>query len=120
MHLIIQIEPKSLYISRLTCHNYHENSVIRPQSPPSVTPPVNYLRDLLDRVAPQLVVPTRTSSRKDQYAQYLEELVSHLPIMQYWQLKEPEWPQLTSMAFDLLAIPAMSSKCERVFSPCTK
>ena len=42
--------------------------------------------------------------------------MSHIPIMQYWQLKEPEWPQLATMAFDLLAVPAMSSECERVFS----
>ena len=97
-----------------------ENVIIRPPSPPSVAPPVDYLADLLNRVAPQLVAPTRTSSRKDQYAQYLEEPVSHIPIMQYWQLKEPEWPQLASMAFDLLAVPAMSSECERVFSSCAK
>ena len=29
-----------------------ENVVIRPQSPPSVNPSINYLRDILDRVAP--------------------------------------------------------------------
>ena len=43
-----------------------------------------------------------------------------MPIMQYWQSKEPEWPQLVSMAFDFLAVPAMSSECERVFSSCGK
>ena len=94
--------------------------VIRPPSPPSITLPVNYLADLLNRVAPQLVILTRILSRKDQYTQYLEEPVSHIPIMQYWQLKEPEWSQLASMAFDLLAVPAMSSECERVFSSCAK
>jgi len=50
----------------------------------------------------------------------LEEPVSHVPIMQYWRSKEPEWPQLASMAFDFLAVPAMSSECERVFSSCGK
>jgi hypothetical protein len=97
-----------------------ENVIIWPPLPPSVTPPVNYLTDLMNRVPPQLVTLTRISSRKDQYTQYLEEPVSHIPIIQYWQLKEPEWPQLASMAFDLLAVPAMSSEYERVFSSCTK
>jgi hypothetical protein len=30
------------------------------------------------------------------------------------------WPQLAFMAFDFLAIPAMSSECERVFSSYVK
>ena len=30
------------------------------------------------------------------------------------------WPNLARMAFDLLAIPAMSSECERVFSSVAK
>jgi hypothetical protein len=97
-----------------------ESVVIRPQSPPSVAPPVDYLTDLLNHVAPQPTAPSRTSSRKDQYTQYLEEPVSNMPIMQYWRSKEPEWPQLASMAFDFLAVPAMSSECERVFSSCAK
>ena len=97
-----------------------ENVIIRPLSPLSVAPPINYLRDLLDQIAPQLVTPTRTSSRKDQYAQYLEEPCNKTPIMEYWRSKESEWPQLATMAFDLLAVPAMSSECERVFSSCAK
>ena len=60
-----------------------ETVIIRPQSPPSVAPPVDYLEDILSQVSPQLAAPTRASSRKDQYAQYLEEPVSHVPIMQY-------------------------------------
>ena len=94
--------------------------VIRPPSPPSVAPPVDYLRDLLDQVAPQLAAPTRMSSRKDQYTQYLEEPCSKIPVMEYWRSKESEWPQLACMAFDFLAVPAMSSECERVFSSCAK
>jgi hypothetical protein len=97
-----------------------ETVVIRPQSPPSVDPPIDYLTGLLNRVAPQQAPPSRTSSPKDQYAQYLEESVSQVLIMQYWRAKELEWPQLASMAFDLLAVPAMSSECERVFSSCAK
>jgi hypothetical protein len=97
-----------------------ENVIIWPPLPPSVTPLVDYLRDLLDQVAPPLAAPTRTLSRKDQYAQYLEELCSKMPIMEYWRMKESEWPQLASMAFDFLAVPAMSPECERVFSSCAK
>ena len=36
--------------------------------------------------------------------------------MEYWQSREHQWPQLASMAFDFLAIPAMSSECERIHS----
>ena len=97
-----------------------KNVIIRPQSPPSPAPPVDYLTSILSQVAPQLAVPTRASLRKDQYAQYLEEPCSKMPIMEYWRSKEYEWPQLASMAFDFLAVPAMSSECERVFSSCAK
>jgi hypothetical protein len=97
-----------------------ENVVIRPQSPPSRASSVDYLENILSQVAPQLAAPTRTSSRKDQYAQYLDEPVSKIPIMEYWRSKESEWPQLATMAFDFLAVPAMSSECERVFSSCAK
>jgi hypothetical protein len=40
--------------------------------------------------------------------------------MDYWRAKEFEWPQLASMAFDFMAVPALSSECERVFSSCAK
>jgi len=30
------------------------------------------------------------------------------------------WPELTTMAFDLMAVPAMSSECKRVFLSCAK
>jgi hypothetical protein len=40
--------------------------------------------------------------------------------MDYWRSKESEWPQLTSMALDFLAVPAMSLEYERVFSSCAK
>jgi hypothetical protein len=97
-----------------------ENVIIRPQSPPSLAPLVDYLTSILSQVTPQLAVPTRASLRKDQYAQYLEEPCNKMPIMEYWRSKEYEWPQLTSIAFDFLTVPAMSSECERVFSSCAK
>jgi len=46
--------------------------------------------------------------------------VTSIPVMDYWRAKESEWPQLVSMAFDFLAVPVMSSECERVFSSCVK
>jgi hypothetical protein len=35
-------------------------------------------------------------------------------------MKQFVWPELAAIAFDLLAVPAMSSECERVFSSCAK
>jgi hypothetical protein len=40
--------------------------------------------------------------------------------MEYWRAHESSWPNLTQMAFDFLAIPAMSSECERIFSSYVK
>jgi hypothetical protein len=40
--------------------------------------------------------------------------------MDYWKKEEAKWPDLAQMAFDFMAIPAMSSECERVFSSCAK
>ena len=34
----------------------------------------------------------------------------------WWKAYESQWPSLTRMAFDMIAIPAMSSECERLFS----
>jgi hypothetical protein len=38
----------------------------------------------------------------------------------YWRSSEFKWPQLALMAFDFMAVPAMSSKYERVFLSYTK
>jgi hypothetical protein len=52
---------------------------------------------------------------------YLDELLNvDLLVMEYWRSREKEWPYLAAMAFDFLAVPAMSSECERVFSFCAK
>ena len=34
----------------------------------------------------------------------------------WWKLQRDRYPKLSRMAFDLLAIPAMSDECERTFS----
>ena len=36
--------------------------------------------------------------------------------MEYWRLREAQWPQLAVVVFDFLSVPAMSSECKRVFS----
>ena len=41
-------------------------------------------------------------------------------VIEYWRLREKDWPELVQMAFDFLVIPAMSLECERVFSSCLK
>ncbi len=40
--------------------------------------------------------------------------------MDYWRQRESVWPELAHIAYDFLAIPAMSSECERVFSSYAK
>jgi len=83
----------------------------------------DYLKSILDAAAPQPVIrrSATTNGRRDQYHYYLQEpTIDYLSLMEYWKLHEVEWPQLAQMAFDLLAIPAMSSECERVFSSCAK
>jgi hAT family C-terminal dimerisation region len=78
------------------------------------------LQVLLNQVAPSAVNPTRYSMREDQLALYLDEPLSQMGVMDYWRSREFEWPQLAKMAFDFLAVPAMSAECERVFSSCVK
>jgi hypothetical protein len=80
----------------------------------------SYLESVLNSVAPPSSTQRpRPTTRRDQLTLYLEEPpVDHLGVMEYWKLREREWPQLAAMAFDFLTIPAMSSECERVFSSC--
>jgi hypothetical protein len=88
-----------------------------------VAPPkVSFLEEILNRVAPTSdnAVPTATSQH-DQLWLYLDEPPNtQLGLMEYWNSREAKWPQLARMAYDFLAIPAMSSECERVFSSVSK
>jgi hypothetical protein len=77
------------------------------------------MADILDEMAPTTSRPQR-SIRRDQLQLYFEEPNVLKAPLQYWKDKEEEWLQLAAMAFDFLAIPAMSSECERVFSSCAK
>jgi hypothetical protein len=83
----------------------------------------SYLEGLLDQLAPSADPSSRprASTRRDQLIEYLAEpLNDKIGVLEYWQMKQAQWPELAAMAFDLLAVPAMSSECERVFSSCAK
>jgi hAT family C-terminal dimerisation region len=43
-----------------------------------------------------------------------------LGVMEYWRVRESDWPHLAAMAYDFLSIPAVNSECERVSSSCVK
>lgn len=78
---------------------------------------IDYLESVLNQVAPPSTQVRKPTSRKDQLQCYVDEgAVDYIPVMQYWRSREGDWPQLAAMAFDFLAIPAMSAECERVFS----
>jgi hypothetical protein len=83
---------------------------------------ISYLERILNERAPAgSARPARPSPRRDQFVLYLEEAPnSFIGVMEYWRSRERDWPELAQMAYDFLAIPAMSSECERVFSSCSK
>ena len=100
---------------------YKKEAIIqRLRLPPRANLEVDYIARILNQVALLALTLSRHFTRKDQLALYLEELVSQISIIDYQRSKEVKWPQLASMAFDFLAILAISSKCERVFSSYTK
>jgi hypothetical protein len=41
-------------------------------------------------------------------------------VMEYWRSREKDWPELAQIAYDFLAILAISLEYERVFSSCSK
>jgi len=97
-------------------NNDDTSRVSRSLEPPSQP---SFIESILDSVAPSTAGPSRASLRQDQLVQYLAEPPNGtIPLLEYWRLKESQWPQLAAMAFDFLSIPAMSSECERVFSSC--
>ena len=108
-------------LKRLWDKTYKDESIaLVPERSPSPPLEHDYLQEMLDQIAP-VEAPIRSSTRRDQLVQYLEEPPTQgLSPLQYWRERESRWPQLAAMAFDFLAIPAMSSECERVFSSCAK
>jgi hypothetical protein len=102
--------------------NKYKSETIREGQSPEPELEISYLERILNERAPAgSARPTRPSPRRDQFVLYLEEAPnSFMGVMEYWRSRERDWPELAQMAYDFLAIPAMSSECERVFSSCSK
>jgi hypothetical protein len=109
-------------LKRLWESKYKTDDVIQVERSPEPSRQASFIENILDSIAPSSTANTpRPTARYDQLHWYLQEgPVRHIGVMEYWRSKELEWPQLTTMAYDFLSIPAMSSECERVFSSCAK
>ena len=46
----------------------------------------------------------------------LEKLPPSIDVAKYWKLNSTQWPDLSALARDYLAIPATSAASERAFS----
>ena len=91
------------------------------QSPNPEPLKVSYLESVLNKRAGMLLQIPIPLEWKDELDLYLKEPPkADQGVMEYQRVYELAWPNLTRMAFDFLAIPAMSSECERVFSFCAK
>ncbi len=108
-------------LRRLWESKYKRESA-RVEQSPEPEQNISYLKRILNERAPTSTLrPARASNRRDQLALYLEESTNdYLGVIEYWRIREKDWPKLVQMAFDFLAIPAMSSECECVFSSCLK
>lgn len=64
-----------------------------------------------------IAVDSPSRYETDQYQHYCDRSTEQVnDLVDRWRVQETQTPQLTQMALDLLSIPAMSAKCERVFS----
>ena len=110
-------------LKRLQESEYKRELVLsRTERSPELEREVSFLESILDKMALATTarVP-RPTARRDQLFLYLkEDPISNIRVIEYQRSQEADQPQLTSIAFDFLAIPAISSKCERVFSSCVK
>jgi hypothetical protein len=84
--------------------------------------PPDYLASLLNEITlVSAIIWPQANTRRDQLKLCLEEPPnSNIAVMDYLRTIEKDWLQLASMAFDFIAIPAMSSECKRGFFSCTK
>jgi len=118
------ITPAKTKLKRYWEQNYKGSSTASNRARSKTPDPQekSYLETMLDSMAPaNSSSRNRTFARRDQLTEYLAEpLNDTIGPLEYWQMKQFVWPELAAMAFDLLAIPAMSSECERVFSSCAK
>jgi hAT family C-terminal dimerisation region len=77
-------------------------------------PEYSLVRNYLDQS-----LTTSSDDEIDEYQAYLaQKTLKQKPtnIFNWWINKAEEWPCLTSLAFTVLSIPAMSAEVERVFS----
>ena len=95
---------------------------MRLEKSPEPQEEISYIEAILNAQAPtNSQRATRLTSRKDELHLYLVEPPTNLlGVLEYWKAREAEWPHLAQMAFDFLAIPAISFECERVFSSYSK
>ena len=110
-------------LRRLWEGSYKKYDVLgRAEHPLSPEKRGSYLEGVLSEMAPSsrshIARPTRG---RDELFLYLAEApTDQLGLMEYWKLREAQWPHFAQMAYDFPSIPAMSSECERVFSSCAK
>lgn len=77
--------------------------------------------DIFDEIARDLTRHVRPASQ-DEYQDYTQHFgpidIGKLTALQWWSQDQQrkKWPRLSRMAFDILSIPAISDKPERVFS----
>ena len=71
-------------------------SIVRNEVSPEPLIERSYIDSVLDQLAPALPLASRSrsSARKDQLTQYLEEAPTDQPLIAYWLSKEAQWPQL--------------------------
>ncbi len=108
-------------LKKLQEEDYKSDLLLNREKSPELAEKPSFLESILNVKAPaNHTKVTRPTQRRDQLVLYLEEAPNITPVIEYWKSREEQWPQLTAMAYDFLAIPAMSSECERVFSSYAK
>jgi hypothetical protein len=108
-------------LKKLWEDDYKDDNLLSREKSPEPAQKPSFLESILNAKAPaSLTNVARPTAHRDQLRLYLEEPPNTTPVMEYWKSREEQWPQLTAMTYDFLAIPAISSECEQVFSSCAK
>src|SRR6266850_7931851 len=112
-HLEASIPKTKKDIRTFWTMEYKGTVVMEPDPVPEIsTGPVDEFEDFIYDLS-------SSSAPFDEYESYcnekpLQKAPPHL--IQYWNGQAANTPSLSKMALDLLAIPAMSAECERIFS----
>lgn len=118
-----QLAQAKTKLRKLWEKDYKSDDPTRRSKSPEPLKQMGFLEEILNSQAPVSSAKrvARASSRADELALYLQDPPNDmLGLMQYWKMRELDWPHLAQMAYDFHSIPAMSSECERVFSSCGK